>query len=474
MSSIGSLKGNKTVYIKQSPIFLIEWCEMENSSFSKRINGVWKRTTLGIASIYKNTSRLQLILVLVYRLSLDILYIWILSPLYANTYSALYTQIRPIPYLTSLFSIVLFAPFAVKIGEGRGFSSLIVTLFNYMYFLPLTSYYGCKGTVSGVFFLCSLGYWALLLLWQFRLPVLQLKELNLHTARKLYTGLTVISCMFILYISGRYTGFRLTLDFVNVYGIRAEAASYQIPGIFSYALNAMPVVMTLLLTYWIYKKKWIVAGLLIVVYLFMFSISANKTTFFLLILVLGVTVLYRPWMLKYISCLFIFLNVAEMFEYLFHGSTWIMTFFTRRMMFVPVSHSDAFFRFFSENPLNLFRDGIMGRFSFESLYSQNIPRVIGEYLNEYEMNANNGLLGDMFANLPILLGLFIMPLIIIICLRVCDVASKAINEKVLLPFAVYFSNSFINSSWSTVLLSHGFLLMSFLLLFYPREERELQ
>lgn len=409
----------------------------------------------------------QILLTIAYRLVLDLLYIASISPLYA--YSGLTLDIEPLRYLASLLSMVIFAPFVAKLINDGTPSAILVTVLNFLYFIPFTSYCGCKGSDMS-FFLIGLAYWALLLLLQCRIPVLALRPLNTKSVHPFAKLLTIGAILLVLGISGKYTGFRLTLDFINVYDVRLEARSYSMPTLLSYALSAMTVVLAVLLMYWLKKKKYIVVAVLGVTYLFYFSIGAHKSVFLLLALVIAAFFFYRDWMLRWLpGALTVAAGIALLEEKLV-GSFYIMTLFFRRMMYLPVKISEQRFVFFQENPLNLFRDGIMGKLSFESIYSSTIARVIGEYRGNPEESANNGLLGDLFTNLPIGLGLILMPLILILCFRLLDLAAAKLERKYLLPFCILFANSFINGSWSTVLLSGGFLLACVLLYFFPKEE----
>lgn len=412
--------------------------------------------------------------VFLYRFCLDILYAVVISPLYSYSYSDFSCRFIVLPYVCSLLALMVFVPFVIRVNQDESPSSLLITLLNYMFFIPLTSLYGCKGTLSSNFFVIALLYWALLLFWQLRIPVLSLTHPDTHNSKKFFSILTLVSCAFVLIISYKYTGLRFTLDIINVYDIRAEAAEYEMSSMVSYILGCMPLVLSVSIVYWLRAKKYIITLLIAVVYIFLFSIAGNKSYFFMLVLVLGVHIFFMHWMYKSIPPLLCALCLIALIEYLILDSFMISSLFVRRMMLVPVAHSESFYHFFSKNPVNLFRDGIMGKFSFDSIYQQNIPRLIGEFQEEYAMNANNGLLGDMFANLPVLLGLVLLPLILVICFRVMDLTAKGLDLKLLLPFAIYFANSFINSSWSTVLLTHGFLLTCLIFFIYPREEEELR
>lgn len=408
------------------------------------------------------------LLVIVYRLLFDALYIKVISPVQA--YAGFITQPYPLRYGVSLLTILLFAPAVAWYQQQKHASATLFTIINYLFFIPLTSYYGCRGTDFS-FYIVAVIYWSLLLLLQAKVPVLTAKPFPTQRTKWLFPLLTVGSAAVIMFISGRYTGFRLTFDVMNVYGIRAEAAAYQIPGILSYALSMMPCILSVLILYWLKKKRYLIALFLCIVFLFLFSIAAHKAIFFMLILALGCWVVFRPWMAKWFGALMSLAVLLAFAEFVVRGRSYLADTFFRRLCLIPVQIGSQYAEFFAENPLNLFRDGILGKFSFDGIYTTTIPRIIGEFRNLFSQNANNGLLGDMYANLPPVLGVFIMPLIITIEFRLLDMFSGNVDQKIVFPFCIFYAISFIDSSWSTVLLSGGFLLLCLLLYIFPKEEK---
>lgn len=409
----------------------------------------------------------QIFLIMVYRFSLDFLYLWLISPLF--TYAGFTANLLPLNYACSVMTVFIFSPFVAKINEEKTASSIIVTLLNYLYFIPLTSYCGCKG-VSVSFLLIFILYWAILLFLQCKVPVLVAKPAHTKHMGKIFPVLTIFSTLFVIFISWKYTGFRIIIDLFNVYDIRAEAAQYQLPTIATYLLSAMDIVLPILLLYCLKKRKYLIAVFLCFVLLLLFSIGGNKSIFFLFLASLACYFLFKPWMLRWISGLLSVFVGAAALEYKFVGTYYLMTLFFRRMMYIPAQLSEKYAIFFQENPLNLFRDGFMGRLSFDNIYSTNIPYIIGEFEGYPQSSANTGMLGDLFANLPVALGLFLIPLILILCFRLLDMTSQRTELKLLLPICLYSATTFVNASWSVALLSHGFLLACILMYFFPKEK----
>ena len=90
--------------------------------------------------------------------------------------------------------------------------------------------------------LCAL----VLLAVQLRMPTILVPKLPHRHTSLLFFLVSVGACLFVMGISGIYTGFRLKLNLSDVYGIRAEAAAYDIPGLFAYVLSWMNVSTSLL------------------------------------------------------------------------------------------------------------------------------------------------------------------------------------------------------------------------------------
>lgn len=413
----------------------------------------------------------QLLLLFCYRGLLDLLYVSVISPVYE--YTGMLADPQPLEYACSWLVLLAAAPAILKLQQGPKASSFLVTFLHYLYFIPLTSYCGCKGGTI-LFFGCAVLYWGILLLLQFKVPSLVLAPASAHHTDAVFRVLTLFSVLFILFISGKYTGFRITLnlDYTNIYAIRAEAAGYQIPTVFQYVLSVMPILLPVVLLYWMNRKKRLMALFLCFIFLLLFSIGAHKSIFFFFFVILTSYFLYRPWMLRWMPGLFSLLAGVGILEYRVRGSYQIAALLDR-VFYIPVQISEQSAALFQDHPLNLFRFGIIGKFGFSNIYSTTIPRLMGEYRGNLQESANNGLLGDLFSNLPTLLGLVLLPLILVLCFRIMDLLTNRVPPKILLAFCVYFANCFVNGSWSTVLLSGGFLLACVLLYFFPEEEKRL-
>ena len=426
------------------------------------------KTLIEIETFFQqNYFLFQLALILLYRLSLDLLYIHVISPVYA--YAGFLVNFQAAPYIFTLLTLSIFTPFIIQLQGKNTPSSDIVTILNYIYFIPLTSYCGCY--YQGLsFFLIGMVYWAALLIFQFWIPTITLKSLSKNYSRGIYFLFTILCTLLILYVSGRYTGFRLTLDLSSVYDIREEASGYALPGIINYALSIAGSVLAILLLYWLHRHKYVMCITLSILYLFLFSIAGHKSLFFFLLLVLLCYFLFHSWMRRWLPALMVPFSLLAILEYFLTKGFFLAGYLFRRVMYVPVALSKNYMDYFQDNPLCFFRGGVLRHFSFSDIYSDNVSFIIGAATGEPGCNACNGLLGDMFSNLPVLLGLLLLPLILVICFRLLDATALQLPEKLVFSSCIYFAVSFSNTSWSTVLLTHGFLVTCFLLYIFPKEE----
>lgn len=422
----------------------------------------------GQAFCQRNWFPLQILLIAAYRLSLDLLYSRVISPRYA--YSGFFMNFHPLTYACTLLALLAFSPFIARLQEEGTPSANVVTVLNYLYFIPLTSYCGCCWQ-DMAFFLAALAYWTVLLLLQFHIPVLVLKPPGGKSAKLVFLLFTVLCVLLVMGVSGRYTGFRFTLSLWNVYDLRNEANTYSLPGMVSYALSMTGNVLAILLIYWLQRRRYLICAVLTVIFLFLFSIAGHKSLLFFLLIVLGCYFLFRPWMRRWLPVLAAPAVLLAVLEHRLARSMFLAGVIFRRTMYVPVKLSADYMAYFRDNPVTFFRNGILRRFlPFPDIYSTNIVYVIGAVNGDPDTAANCGLLGDLFTNLPFLLGLALMPLILVICFRLLDATARSLPEKLVISSCVYFAMSFSNTSWSTVLLSHGFLITCLLLYIFPKEE----
>lgn len=346
-------------------------------------------------------------------------------------------------------------------------SAVMLIIFNMFYFIPMTTYCGYAGG-SASFLFWGIIYWMLLTALQLKMPVVVWsKETRTGSDKRRIWILSILAAVPVLYVWARYTGFRLLFNLGAIYEVRAEAAGYAIPLPVQYLLNMMPVIIALLMVQTLRNRQYLASLFLLAVVFIDFSIAGHKTVILFPVILIGGYIFYRKNMISLILPAGVLLEIMAIAEN-FLGRGLFVTLVFRRMGLVLAQLSEFYYRFFSYSSTDLFRQGIIGKLGFHSIYSQRIANVIGNNFETQVVNCNNGLMADAWANLGII-GIFVMPVVVAYCLRLLDFASHKVDVRLIIGIVVYYAFSFANSQWSTVLLTHGFILMCLLLLFFPRE-----
>lgn len=169
-----------------------------------------------------------------------------------------------------------------------------------MFWLFLVSYVPFTSTVrfglfSGTFISWNIIYWLLLMLITRPFKMKQSIRFTGIKSRVINDDhikiITIISFLIVLYVSGRYTGFRINLNLLNVYSYRNEASGYNLPVLLDYAFSWTKTVNSVLEAYYIRKKKWGWAVACFLIQILNFGIDGSKTTLFLAIFVIVINFL---------------------------------------------------------------------------------------------------------------------------------------------------------------------------------------
>ena len=293
-----------------------------------------------------------------------------------------------------------------------------------------------------------------------RIPVLNKKQ-----ALYLLLIITTLGVIPYLLIYGPHINLK-NLLFLDVYQTRSTMSSLSNP-YFGYTYSLFTKIIIPLIIVFSLELKNKVLALFGVLYLILFYLfGAHKTVYVGLILVL---VFYR-WsysqtvrkILKYSSLLIVLCVLLAMVKY---DYLWILSF--RRVHFLPTLLDISYYDFFDGKPL-LWSESVFKQF-FEYPYAIRHENLIGEvYFNRPDMAANNGLISDGFMNFGswgVALNVFIVSSYFMI-LNSLKIPAKYFGLFFLLIF------SFISSSLSIVLITHGALALLLISIFILNHKRE--
>lgn len=409
-------------------------------------------------------SAVQVICFILYKIIVDLIYM-----LYLGKTSDYGVNINVLNVISGYMMVLFFSLWIVRYCNQIRPSSFIMIVFNMIYFIPLTAY--CSwgvGSSATLFF--GMIYWLwLTFLWNI-VPTIRVKK-KVEFTQFFFIVLFLCTCILTLYISYRYTGFRIVTSLQHIYEIRAEAATYDLPRLLSYFQQFSSIIIPMLILMAFNKKKYILVIIGFVLLIFNFSFAAQKSILFMGILLLLGYIFWKKEMIYLIIPGGTLLGILGLVEknYFFHD--YIISYLFRRQGYLLVQLSDEYYRFFRNNPTDIFRSTFLGKLGFHSPYNLPISKVIGNNYSSQIINCNNGLLADVWSHLGVI-GVLVMPIILIICFRFFDFVCDELDAKYYVGLTVYCGVLFANTTWSTVLLTHGFLIMCVLFFVFPGKEEK--
>lgn len=381
----------------------------------------------------------------------------------------------------SWICLMVTLPLVYKIicdAQDRVSSIVIVTLYLVSY-VPFTTcvYYGIMS--KGVT-ICNMIYWMVLLFAQIMSLSYQIKPFvrfrigNFVIGDRVVMMIGFFSMFIVVYISARYTNFRLNFDLLSVYSLRAEAKTYGLSTVMSYIFSWTKAINPILFGYCLINRKWKIAILFFTTQMLSFGIDGQKSTFFMPILVIGVVCLYNKISIKNTKRVIVYgvgvVGFLSVIEPMITKTHLIILYFTRRLGYATNLLHECYYDFFSKNTPDFFRGSFLRFIGLKTPY-ENLSLLIGNIYFNKDENCNNGLVSDAFTNVG-MIGIIIMPILVVFFLRLFDRSSHGLDRRLTIITALYLTVIFLSSFISTILLTHGMLVIIILLSMLNRNEKQ--
>ena len=417
------------------------------------------------------------LLIILFRLIMDYSY----SHVVGTTYAYMGFGNDPSAGKMVLSWIILLAGckivYKAYLNREKKISFEVVLLLFFMSFIPFTSMVG-YGALEYSFIICNSVYWFIFLFLCVSLardnPMKRttgMKQFGIGESQ--LKVLAVLFAIVVLYVSGRYAHFRLNFNLLNVYEFRADAAANNLPLILTYLFAWSRTLNSILLANFIRRKNGLWALGCIAIQLLSFGYDGSKSTFFLLILAIGVNIFPRfemdamnKWALRGMTLI---VALCALF-FAVTGNYVPVSIIVRRVFYLPVRISKDYFAFFTSHQPDYFRQSFLRYFGFRSPYKLLIPYLIGDvYFNSATMSANNGLISDAVANLGYI-GIVLYPFLYAFIFRLLDKSSRNLDPRIFITVGIYLALVMTNSFIFTILLTHGLIVAMIVLSFMKREE----
>lgn len=289
------------------------------------------------------------------------------------------------------------------------------------------------------------------------------------------TILSFFSFATVLFISWRYSGFRINLNISNVYVLRSEARNYNFPIILKYLFGWTRILNAIFFCLSLLRKKKVMATLYFINQILSFGIDGMKSSMFIILVDLIIYILYRLKIysdtFNLLSLGFIIISALTLCEVIFLKTIWLLSLMSYRMEFLPVRISSLFYDFFTKNEPDYFRSSFLRLFGFKSPYEKIDFMISGIYSGNYNLAANNGLISDAITNMSYA-GIIVMPMILVAFLRFFDRCSHGINDYLVLTLGLFYSITLSNMFFLPNLLTGGGIVAILIVLFINRERTE--
>ena len=384
--------------------------------------------------------------VVIYRVLLDINYIFSISPVFS--YDRLECNIT---YHSMISSWVMLSILSILYSSFLKMKGFFIPNLMIMFFVvrvvPITSFIGCNEQPKDFVF-WELIYWIVLFIFIRYLKIPPLPKVP--KSKQIINIIAIIMIVTVVIISGYYTHFRITLDLLNVYGIRREFNSYNVPTIIVYIWSAAGNILPLLLIYYFVKGKKGMVAFLIFIIILNFSINGLKSNLFKMILCVVMFVFVKKNIIKLYGYLMsALIGLALIFDYILKETSLLTTMIVRRFFYVPALLDTMYYDYFkTHQPLYFMQK------------ENTLPIVyeIGDvYFDKPTMSANNGMFSDAVTNMGVI-GCLVMPFIIALFLQLFAKAFDRVNHQITLFVALLIMNVFHSTNLTTCLLTHGIIL----------------
>lgn len=401
-----------------------------------------------------------------------ILLMWIYNSLIAPrfSYTGLVVEANNDGIYLSILGVVFTIFTFIIIHKKDQPSSLIMNLFNLLFYIPMYVFVAYKNTVSGFFLFLILYQFALFFFYIF-IPF-SFKP-YLKRSKKNFFRIVFFILITTLLINGIYNGFQIKIDLSDVYENRLAKRDMSIPSIFNYIKAASYFVGIITLMYALKIKNWAMVAFVVLIQLMSFAFGASKTQFFSIFVCFIAFYFYSNRMRLWAPISLLALLVISVLEFKIYNSTEITDIWTRRSLFVPPKISYTMYEFFEMPDREfLYLKGSLFRFlGFEDPYASNegFQRMIGAIYGSEDTNANTGLLGNDYAQLG-WWSLIIFPFIRIYILKMYDYCAIGIDKRIMVVLSIFIAFTYISGAFFTVLVTNGILLVNYLLYCFPREK----
>lgn len=399
------------------------------------------------------------ILFILYKIILDLTYMFVISPIYDYAYMILDFSLGK--YLLSWLYLVLIA-FLIPKGKEK-ISHLVLQLHAFIMIIPMLTIYALVDKQSDFMF-------AIMCCFIIEIIVINKNKLVIRMPRivnsQFLIKLIIYSCTIITYVSIIYAnGIHLdAINFSKIYSIRENEV---VPfGFLGYLTSWQYRIFNpyMIVSSYLSNNKGtlkLFAFLQIVLYF----ITPRKEILFSVFLIIGVVFMLNKLSFFKSSLIGLSVGILGTVSIFFVKISVIPVSLVTRLLIEPAIIKFQHFEVFSHYDKLFFSEGLIGKI-LSINYPFDLPSgvIVFRYFNTGTSNSNTGYLANAFDNMGFL-GMFIMTLVFILIMLIIDSLSVKLNKNYVFALVIYPMFLLNDGDLLTMLLTGGigiFILILFL------------
>ena len=345
------------------------------------------KTQSSITTLFrqKHNKLIMLLFIILIRISIDLSYIWVISPAYS--YAGFVTQLDYFKLFESyIFILCLGLIIPNKIKKPADF--LVIMLFL-LTILPTLSLYAMKGEARVYTYMIVISF--LVIIGMTKIPLIRISRFRGgQTLAVVFSALLVLIVTISLIKKGGLQYFNLNLK--DVYEFRGIVGSVINEGIYGYInIWVFKVLNPALLVWALYKKKPLLFLTSISLQILFFAISSHKAVlFYPFLIILMYLFVEKKRALYYIYIGFLSVIIGTGLLAIYTDLIMPSSLFIRRLLFIPAQLYYAYYDFFT-NAGHVYLTTSIFSLILEYPFPHQPPHMISLYLyGEIKNWANAG------------------------------------------------------------------------------------
>lgn len=396
---------------------------------------------------------------LLYRILIDLSYIYIISPNYS--YSGLYLELNQFKTIESYLALLILS-LILKCRIAKPSEFFIIFLFS-MLVIPILSIYSLQDKSREFLYMVILSFLTIIIASKIK----QIKVSIIYNGRKLALAISILTGFLLFsWIIVRGGLSYLNFDLLKVYEFRSTVGSTIFPGILSYAMTWFgKVINPLMIAFSLWKSNNVMIVFTIGVQVLFFAIVAHKAMLFYPLLIIFVYIFCnKRYFSQMVPLGLVGVTALSSILYILTDKLILISLFVRRVLYVTANNHYRYFDTFNELGYIYFSNKSWFPKIIEYPYDLPIPQLISYIYNgDTGTWVNTGFLATGYMNFG-LVGMLIYSFIIGIIFRFIDyIAKRYLPVWLCIGIMIAPIFSLLSADLPTALVTHGILLAMIML-----------